>query len=186
MFNELMARISKELSAKKIPYMIIGGHAVILYGEPRLTRDIDITLGVGPPKLGEILNIVDELLLKPLTQEVDAFVKKTMVLPVIDEKTGIRVDFIFSFTPYEQQAIKRARSQKINNVEVKFASVEDVIIHKIFSHRPRDIEDLKSIFLKNRSIDIDYIKKWLCEFENSFPGEKFAETLEEILKEVGS
>ena len=26
--------------------MIIGGQAVLLYGEPRLTRDIDITLGV--------------------------------------------------------------------------------------------------------------------------------------------
>ncbi|GAH87084.1 unnamed protein product, partial [marine sediment metagenome] len=25
--------------------MIIGGQAVLLYGEPRLTRDIDVTLG---------------------------------------------------------------------------------------------------------------------------------------------
>lgn len=184
MFNELMARIGEELSAREIPYMIIGGHAVILYGEPRLTRDIDITLGIGLEKIKEILNIVDKLMLKPLRQDIDVFVKKTMVLPAIDEKTGIRVDFIFSFTPYEREAIKRARSQKINNVEVKFASVEDVIIHKIFSHRPRDIEDLKGIILKNRSIGIDYIKKWLCEFENSFPGERFIEIFNEILKEA--
>jgi len=27
--------------------MVIGGQAVLLYGEPRLTRDIDITLGIG-------------------------------------------------------------------------------------------------------------------------------------------
>jgi hypothetical protein len=27
--------------------MIIGGQAVLLYGEPRLTKDIDITLGRG-------------------------------------------------------------------------------------------------------------------------------------------
>lgn len=26
--------------------MIIGGQAVMVYGEPRLTKDIDITLGV--------------------------------------------------------------------------------------------------------------------------------------------
>lgn len=29
-----------------VPYMVIGGQAVLIYGEPRLTKDIDITLGV--------------------------------------------------------------------------------------------------------------------------------------------
>jgi hypothetical protein len=32
------------LNEQNIPYMIIGGQAVLLYGKPRLTRDIDITL----------------------------------------------------------------------------------------------------------------------------------------------
>jgi len=27
--------------------MVIGGQAVFLYGEPRMTKDIDITLGMG-------------------------------------------------------------------------------------------------------------------------------------------
>lgn len=27
--------------------MIIGGQAVLLYGEPRLTKDLDVTLGIG-------------------------------------------------------------------------------------------------------------------------------------------
>ena len=31
--------------------MLIGGQAVLLYGEPRLTRDIDITLGVDVDKI---------------------------------------------------------------------------------------------------------------------------------------
>jgi hypothetical protein len=46
MFQKLIVATAEELEKHKIPYMIIGGHAVILYGEPRLTRDIDITLGV--------------------------------------------------------------------------------------------------------------------------------------------
>lgn len=41
MFKELLARLADLLDQKGIPYMIIGGQAVLLYGEPRLTRDID-------------------------------------------------------------------------------------------------------------------------------------------------
>ncbi|MGC9445266.1 MAG: hypothetical protein ACP5E9_10130 [Candidatus Methanospirareceae archaeon] len=34
--------------------MVIGGQAVLLYGEPRLTRDIDITLGLGVEHLATL------------------------------------------------------------------------------------------------------------------------------------
>jgi len=35
--------------------MIIGGQVVLLYGEPRLTRDIDITPGVNIDELAKSL-----------------------------------------------------------------------------------------------------------------------------------
>lgn len=57
-FSALLARIASTLDAHGLPYMVIGGHAAILYGEPRLTRDIDITLGAGPDRLGELLETV--------------------------------------------------------------------------------------------------------------------------------
>jgi hypothetical protein len=46
--------------------MVIRGQAVLLYGEPRLTKDIDITLGVGVDRLGEMMAI----------DEAGAFLKK--------------------------------------------------------------------------------------------------------------
>jgi hypothetical protein len=46
MFEELHAGLATKLDEHHLPYMIIGGQAVLLYGEPRLTKDIDITLGV--------------------------------------------------------------------------------------------------------------------------------------------
>lgn len=82
----------------------------MLYGEPRLTRDIDITLGVDVDHLGELLAVVQELNLKPIPKEIESFVRQTMVLPALDETTGIRVDFIFSSTPYETGAMKRAKT----------------------------------------------------------------------------
>src|SRR4030042_5478150 len=167
MFEEILSRIAASLKKHSLPYMIIGGQAVLLYGEPRLTRDIDITLGVNVDYIKKLLAVVRELSLKPIPEDIESFVRQTMVLPALDKATGIRVDFIFSFTPYEIQAIKRSKRVKILKQEVSFASPEDVIIHKIFAGRPRDTEDVKTIILKNPGIDIKYIKKWLRKFDAS-------------------
>ena len=184
MFEEILARIGKSFVKCNIPYMIIGGQAVLLYGEPRLTRDIDITLGVNTDRLNQFLTILQEIPLKPIPEDIESFVKQTMVLPALEETTGIRVDFIFSFTPYETEAIKRAKNINILNQEVSFASVEDVVIHKIFAGRPRDLEDARTIVLKNPDIDNSYIRDWLKEFDASIGNKDFLKTFMDILKTI--
>ncbi|MCS7144150.1 MAG: hypothetical protein NZ879_03930 [Archaeoglobaceae archaeon] len=49
--RELIKRLAQKLDEKRIDYMLIGGQALLLYGEPRLTKDIDLTLGVGIEEL---------------------------------------------------------------------------------------------------------------------------------------
>jgi hypothetical protein len=46
-----------------------------------------------------------------------------------------------------------------------FASVEDVIIHKIVAHRPRDLEDLRGILRRTPEMDLRYIRRWLRKME---------------------
>ncbi len=183
MYKDLIKRIATELASRKIPYMIIGGQAVLLYGELRLTKDIDITLGVGVEKLPVITDAVKALGLTVETDELDAFVRDTMVLPVAEPKTGIRVDFIFSFTPYERQAIERAPEVKFDDVPIRFAALEDVVIHKVFAGRARDIEDIKFILLKNPGYKKDYIRVWLTDFDTALEG-KFLQKFEEIVSDL--
>jgi len=38
MFGDLLEKLARTFAAYAIPFMIIGGQAVLLYGEPRLTR----------------------------------------------------------------------------------------------------------------------------------------------------
>jgi len=183
MFEKILSQIGVSLSKHNLPYMVVGGQAVLLYGEPRLTRDIDITLGVDIDHLGEVLAVVQELNLKPLPKEIESFVRETMVLPTLDEHTGIRVDFIFSYTPYETGAIKRGNKVKIMGQEVNIASPEDLIIHKIFAGRPRDIEDVRTVLLKNPDVDMQYIREWLKEFDESSEEEDFLKTFEGIVQD---
>jgi hypothetical protein len=167
MFQHLLETIAKALEKTGIPYMIIGGQAVLLYGEPRLTKDIDVTLGAGIERISDVLHLISELGWEILVDSPDLFIKKTMVLPCREPQSGIRVDLVFSFSPYEQQAIRRSRPVEIGDSFVQFASVEDLIIQKIIAGRPRDLEDVKVIIHKNPEINTRYIHMWLNRLEKA-------------------
>ena len=181
MFEELIARVASAFETACIPYMIIGGQAVLLYGTPRMTRDIDITLGVGTDGLEEVVGAVATAGLKILPENYQSFVERTWVLPTQDELSGLRVNLIFSITPYEREAIERAGTVSLRGTSVRFASLEDVIIHKVFAGRPRDFEDVRSIILKNPHFDEQYIVDWLKQFDQSVEGGAFLNKFREVM-----
>lgn len=183
MFQELLEKIARALDASAVAYMVIGGQAVLLYGEPRLTRDIDITLGIGAERLPDILRVGERIGLTARVGDPSDFVGKTMVLPCEHKDSGIRVDFIFSWSPYEQQALRRTRSVQMGRAAVQFASVEDVIIHKIIAGRPRDLEDVKTVLLKNPHVDNAYIHRWLHDFQDATT-EPYLERFEAVRRHV--
>jgi hypothetical protein len=163
MFERLLKRLARGLNQAGLPYMVIGGQAVLLYGEPRLTKDIDITIGVDLDRLPEVLRVVNALSLRPLADP-QTFTRQTMVLPCLEPESGIRVDIIFSFRPYELQALGRTTPVKLGDEEIRFVSPEDLIIHKVIAGRPRDLEDVASVLRKNPTADLAYIQRWLGDF----------------------
>lgn len=183
MIEELITKIAQCLDQDQIPYMIIGGQAVLLYGIPRLTRDIDITLGVDTDKFQLIEEVCSKLGLKILPENPEDFARETKVLPAEEPKLKIRVDFIFSFTPYEAQAIKRTKEIVMNDYPVKFASCEDVVIHKMVAARAVDVEDVRNILIKNKkTIDLEYIRRWLSDFSRLSEHEGILDKFESLLK----
>ncbi len=182
MFLKLLKRLAPELEKAGIPYMVIGGQAVLLYGEPRLTRDIDVTLGVGIDGIAQVRKVAATMDLAILKDD-DGFIKRTMVMPVRENSSGIRVDLIFSFSAYERHAIERAKAVDIDGTMVKFASLEDVMIHKMIAGRPRDIEDVKSMLVKNPKYDRSYVLSWLKEFDSSLSG-GYVEAFDKLVKDI--
>jgi len=167
MFESLLAKIARALDRAGIPYMVIGGQAVLLHGEPRLTRDIDITLGVDASDLERLLEVIREAGLVVGVQDVRKFARETNVVPSLDDASGIRVDFIFSFSEYERRAIERTVVFSMEDTSVRFAAVEDLIIHKLVAARPRDLEDVRGILLRNPNMDQVYLDTWLRSFSES-------------------
>lgn len=153
------------LRAEQLPFMLIGGQAVLRHGEPRLTEDIDVTVGATPNELPRLLAACARMRLVPLPEDVTAFVAETFVLPARDPDTGVRFDFIFSSTEYERTAIARAESVDVGGESVPFATAEDLILHKLFAGRARDIEDVEGVVRRNSAaLDWSYLERWADDF----------------------
>lgn len=174
MFEELLGRLARELVLDRIPYLVIGGQAVQVYGEPRLTKDIDVTLGLGPDDTPRVLAVCRSARLKLLASDPLEFARETLVVPALDEPSGIRVDFILSTSAYERQAISRGREVRVGTALVRFASLEDLVIHKLVAARGRDIEDVRIVLAKNPGFDRSYIERWLAELDRALSRDTLA------------
>jgi predicted nucleotidyltransferase len=182
-FEELLCRIDRELTGAGIPYMIIGGQAVLVYGEPRMTRDVDVTLGIPPTDARRLLEILPRLKLRPLVTSPVDFLEKTFVLPTGTKSSPLRVDFIFTLTEYERRALERACPVKLGRRAVRFISPEDLVIFKLLAGRSRDIEDVKGILLKIPRLDLGYIHTWIASFDRELDGHT-GDALRRLLHEL--
>lgn len=58
MLNKTLFSIVNILNEYSIPYMVIGGYAVLYHGHARFTEDIDIVLGIDVSQLKKVLKAV--------------------------------------------------------------------------------------------------------------------------------
>ena len=180
--DHLLAKIATALDRARITYMVIGGQAVLVHGVVRLTQDIDVTLGVALDALPRVRALIADIGLEPLV-DVESFASETMVIPCSDTSSMLRVDFILSQSPYEREAIARARKVAFDGVDVRIASAEDVIIHKLIAGRARDLEDVRGILIKNPALDGELIRRWLREWGELIES-PLVERFEEIQREA--
>lgn len=156
--------LSKLLKAIDAEYAIIGGIAVSVYGEPRATFDIDVSIVFNIGDMDFFLKNAKKYGFTPLPGDIDNFVKTTAVIPMEFSKDNMfgRCDFIIAQNSLEFSAIKRARFKKLFSMKIKLITPEDLVLHKITSSRARDLEDLHGILIRQSGrLDMEYINSWL-------------------------
>ncbi len=164
---ESLAALQEKLRAAGIPSAIIGGFAVGIWGEPRVTRDVDVKVLLKrdeAPRLLEVLS-PDYTSLQPDPLQA---LQRSGILFVQDEQ-GARLDLLLADTSFDAAAIERARPVELQpRVIATVCSPEDLIIYKMISTRPRDYEDAEGIIRRQGdALDDAYILGWLRQFEQA-------------------
>ena len=139
-------------------FCIIGGVALLRWGKPRLTRDVDVSLLTG---FGAEDRFIEPLLAagyKPRIPDAAAFARKNRVL-LIESSAGVPIDLGLAALPYEYLVVDRSTLYEFEpGCELRTCSAEDLMVLKLFASRPRDIIDVESVADRMReSLDWDYV-----------------------------
>lgn len=149
-----------------IAVMVIGGIAVAVWGEPRLTRDIDMKVLVSRENRGQLLEVLRPL--TPLQEDSDESFRG-LGLAFFRDTHGVRVDVMLADTIFDETAIKRARDVEFTaGKNIRVCTAEDLIIYKMLSTRAKDRADVESVVQKQGNVlDDAYIENWLAQFEEA-------------------
>ena len=128
-------------------FCFIGGIAVQRWGEPRLTRDVDVTLLVD---FGAETAVIKKILEKyqPRIKDPIQFAIQSRVLLAQDPQ-GVGIDLALGGMPYEQRLVERSSSWGVPGTgKISTCSAEDLIVLKAFASRPRDWNDVENVIIR--------------------------------------
>lgn len=159
--------LQQRLQEAEIPSIVIGGVAVALWGEPRVTRDVDLKILLGREEADRLLAALSPDYASLLPDPRRALKEQAMLF--VQDSAGTRLDLLLADTPYDVQAIRRARIAEVQpGARISVCSPEDLVIYKLVSTRLRDHEDAASVVRRQGdTLDDGYVLHWLRQFEQA-------------------
>ena len=126
-------------------WYLFGAQAVVAYGVPRFSADVDVTVELDPD---DSERFVEEMEAGGFTLRVDdpEFVRRTRVMPFVHVATGMPLDVVLAGSGLEDEFLGRAKTTDIGGIDVPLIDVADLVISKILAGRPKDMADARSLW----------------------------------------
>jgi len=165
-------------------FCLIGGLAVVRWGQPRATQDVDFSLLTG---FGEEQEYIDRLLARFPGRRVDAkeFALRHRVV-LARTTAGVSLDIALAAFPFEEKIIDRASEFSFaERVSLTTASAEDLVVLKAFAAREQDWSDVRGILTRQGNrLDWNYIVTELSLLKELKEDSDVLQHLETIRQEV--
>lgn len=143
-------------------YCFIGGLALQRWGEPRTTKDADLTLFTG---FGG-----EEQFVKPLLARFEARVAAPLEFALqyrvvlLRSSRGVGLDVALGALPFEEDCVRRSSVFVYPpQVPLRTCSAEDLVVMKAFAGRGQDWVDVERIIVRQTGkLEWAYIRKQLA------------------------
>jgi len=139
-FKELLNLFKKH----NVKYLVVGGYAVMLYTEPRFTKDLDLLISIEIKNATAVYNALKEFGAPLADLTVKDFSQEGYFYQM--GRPPVRVDILMSIPGVKfSSAWSRRKQLTIDGVEMNFISKEDLIASKKASGRSQDLIDVKNL-----------------------------------------
>lgn len=166
---ELLRELARVLGGLGLRWYLFGAQAVVIWGRPRMSADVDVTVALDPSQSSAFIAAMEHAGFKlRIESEIEAFVERTRVLPFLHTATRMPLDVVMAGPGLEQEFLARAQLVELDGVDVPVLSPEDLVVTKILAARPKDIEDVAGILLaRGENLDLSRIRATLTLIEQA-------------------
>ena len=146
-FSELM----RIFNAHGVKYLVVGGYAVMLYSEPRFTKDLDLWVGDDRDNASRVFRALAEFG-APLTGVDPAdFAKPDLIYQL--GVPPLRIDVLTSISGVDFEAAwVRRREAAYGDVTARFIALEDLLRNKRAVARASDLADCERLEAEKKRI----------------------------------
>lgn len=154
-----LKKINKHLK-KSVTLYIIGGSAMSFYDLKTATKDIDVIVK-SEEEAKSLINALKQSGYKSI-EKIDQIYLQMKTRAIIENTDGFRWDIFVNKVcdglTFSKEMVSRTQPfKRFENIDIYLVSPEDVFIFKAVTSRPRDREDMFTLF--SHGLDIDTIKK---------------------------
>lgn len=157
-YEEIIKIITSFLNKHNIPYMVVGATAVSIYGNPRTSMDIDFLIVLGD-KIKDFVNFLKENNFDADIKDIKIAFKEKSHSTIFDNLSVFRLDIKGVYTQFDKESLERRRVIKVKNTKINLCSPEDLILCKLDFGSEQDLNDARSILLRQKNLDLNYLKK---------------------------
>ncbi len=181
-FREAIEALQRLFSKYNDCGVIIGGVAVGFLGKPRLTEDVDAVILLSLDDIPDFLAAARIEKIVPRIEDAETFARKNRVLLLEHAPTETNLDISLGILLFEEEIVGRARLESISTLSIRLPTPDDLIIMKAVAHRPKDLEDIRSIAEKQLDLDKKRIEEWVKSFADALEMPDLWQQIEELLK----
>ena len=185
-FLDALRALCDALRRLNVPWMIIGGVAVIAHGVPRYTADVDATFTAPQEPLEQIFAVFAQDRIVPRIDGALAFARERQVMLLRHEPSEVDLDVSLAWLPFELDAIGRSEAIDYAGVPIRIPRPDDLVIYKLVAARPRDLDDVERLLLLHGpSLDLRRIVATVREFADALEDPERLDALDRLLKKTG-
>lgn len=161
---EFLSFVVHRLEAAGVPYMLTGSVAMSLYGQPRMTRDIDLVVECDSTDAADWVRMFGADCYVSPEAVADAITRGGM-FNVIHNEGVAKADFIVRRNEeYRQVEFARRQSRRIGALEILVVAREDLVLSKLLwwkdGESAQQHADLVVLLESAANMDRAYLEKW--------------------------
>ncbi|MFN8322609.1 MAG: nucleotidyltransferase [Chitinophagales bacterium] len=144
MFHKDYKEFIQLLIEKDAEYLIVGGHAVILYGYPRFTNDLDVWINPTEENAAKVIDCLKEFGMASLGIQSKDLTKKGNIIQL--GHIPVRIDLLNEIDGVKfDSCYKNKEVVEVYGMKVNFLHLTDLEKNKLASGRKKDLADLEEI-----------------------------------------